>query len=170
MKPARDKSLHALGTFKLRKSTRQRQNKSRGDIRRIECNGMAQQKKRGWTHLELASLDNKLESVFGKVSWDARGLTQWLSEREHKRGLKSDYTTDAENFLERVFSVEQGAKEHWAEGNHVVFYDTTVAMDQNGKTELLAASLLRHEDAKSFQWVLAKFAEALVGWCKLNPG
>ena len=42
-------------------------------------------------------------------------------------------------------------------------------MDKDGKTKLLASSLLKHEDAKSFQWVFAKFIEAMVGWCKLNP-
>ena len=78
-----------------------------------------------WHHL-----DHKLESVFGKVSWDARGLTQWLSDRKHKLGLMSEYTQDAEGCLERVFFVEEGAKEHWAAGNHVAFYDTTHSTKQ----------------------------------------
>jgi hypothetical protein len=73
-----------------------------------------------WHHL-----DHALEEVFGKVASDARVLIQWLAERQHKQGLLSEYTTDAEGYLERVF-VGEGAKDHWARGNHVVFYDTTL--------------------------------------------
>jgi hypothetical protein len=122
-----------------------------------------------WHHL-----DHKLSTVFGNVRMDARGLTDWLGERQHKQGLMTEYTTDTEGCLERVFFVEEGAKEHWAQGNHVAFYDTThstnhsdmklgciCGMDQDGKTILLATSLIKHEDAKTFHWVFSKFIEAM---------
>jgi hypothetical protein len=122
-----------------------------------------------WHHL-----DHKLSTVFGNVRSDASGLTDWLGERKYKQGLMTEYTTDLEGCLERAFFVEKGAKEHWAQGNHVAFYDTThstnhsdmklgciCGMDQDGKTILLATSLIKHEDAKTFQWVFSKFIEAM---------
>ena len=65
-----------------------------------------------WHHL-----DHKLSTVFGNVRSDARGLTDWLGERQHKHGLMTEYTTDLEGCLERAFFAEKGAKEHyWAHG------------------------------------------------------
>lgn len=122
-----------------------------------------------WHHF-----NHKLESVLGKIAWDARVLCQWLSEREHMLNLTARYEQNSEGCLDKVFFLEEGAKEHWAKGNHVLFYDTThctnnndmklgcfCAMDNNGKTKLIAVSLIRHEDARSFLWAFNLLIEAL---------
>lgn len=57
-------------------------------------------------------LEDALQSVLGRVESDARGLTQWLSERMYTRGLTASYEQTREGCLDKVFFLEEGAKEH----------------------------------------------------------
>jgi sentrin-specific protease 1 len=119
-------------------------------------------------------VDYHVQKALGGFKWDVRESKEWLQKRFDELGLPYSYTEDADGVLERVFYVEEEALEHWKRGTKVVFFDTThstnnydlklglfVSMDWHGRTTLLAVTLLRHEDAKSFHWVFSKFADSI---------
>jgi hypothetical protein len=99
---------------------------------------------------------------------DATGLVEMLEKRKVLQGLQYDHVTEGEDGLTRVFFEFKGGRELWERsGGKVVILDSKhgtqryglkltclVTVDRNGVTQVLAASLLRHEDAESFKWVL----------------
>ena len=127
-----------------------------------------------WHHLDRA-LEKAAVSV-GKHKCDAQGLVEWLAERKYMQGLYSALGTDTEGCLTRVFYEVDGAREHWdgtAGGARLTLFDTThgtdaygmklgcfTAKDRNKRIILLAVSLIKREDAQSFEWVYNNFKKA----------
>ena len=124
-----------------------------------------------WHHL-----NHKLGAGGAVGASDITGLTQWLSWRHLAKGLHAEYTTYSMGCLDKIFNEVEGAREHLehAKGARVSFYDTThstneydlklgcvTGVDVNGKTVLLAVSLLTREDAKSFAWAFKMFQAAM---------
>jgi hypothetical protein len=130
-----------------------------------------------WHHLDRA-LARELEKLPGGVpgrGHDAAGVLEWLHERQLNHGLFSSYTTDEEARLNRLYYVVDGAAETWkrASGFSIALFDTTHSTNQydmrlgcfttrneDGRTILLAVSLVKNEDARSFAWVFGKFKES----------
>ena len=124
---------------------------------------------------DYATVYNHLRVIDGPKDMDARGLVDWLTEREKRHGLRFQIYTDADNAIERVFFEVPGALE-WQQRNfNVVLYDTTfgtngyglklgcfTGIDGEGKTILLAASLVKFEDTSSFAWAFQLFSEVMV--------
>ena len=124
---------------------------------------------------DYATVYNHLRVIDGPKDMDARGLVDWLNEREKRHGLRYDIFTDADNAIERVFFEVPGALE-WQQRNfNVVLYDTTfgtngyglklgcfTGIDGEGKTILLAVSLVKFEDTSSFAWAFRHFSEVMV--------
>ena len=118
---------------------------------------------------------NHLRVIDGPKDMDARGLVDWLVEREKRHGLRYEIFTDADNAIERVFFEVPGALESLQRNFHVVLYDTTfgtngyglklgcfTGIDGEGKTILLAVSLVKFEDTSSFAWAFRRFSEVMV--------
>lgn len=123
-----------------------------------------------WHHL-----DNFLQKFVGPVAGDARGLVEWLSNLHQCHGMDSFYDTDNTGRLTKVYYECEGARDHIraSEGARKVLYDTThgtnrygmklgcfTGVDNNGKTILLAVSLLVNEDTASFKWAFNNFAKS----------
>lgn len=123
-----------------------------------------------WNHL-----DTFLQRFDVPANGDARGLLDWLGQRHYLHGMNSYSDTDELGRLTKVFYECEEAKEHLraAEGARIVLYDTThgtnrygmklgcfTGVNQNGRTILLAVTLLTYEDTLSFKWAFDKFQEA----------
>ena len=112
---------------------------------------------------------------------DCTHLIQHLRNRESKDpSLKWEYDTDSEGCLSLVFFVMKDALKVWNEiDKYVVLFDTKrgtncyglylgcfVTVDGNGKTRVLAGSIVTRQDHDSFKWVfnefLKVFGEAVV--------
>ena len=106
---------------------------------------------------------------------DVGGVLEWLHERNLSHGLFSDYATDEEGRLTRLYYVVDGAAEAWkrASGMSIALFDTThstnkydmrlgcfTSRNEDGGTILLAVSFVKREDTRSFAWVFGKFKES----------
>ena len=129
-----------------------------------------------WKHLDraLAREMEKTRGVPGGGS-DVGGVLEWLHERNLSHGLFSDYTTDEEGRLTRLYYVVDGAAEAWkrTSGMSIALFDTThstnkydmrlgcfTSRNEDRGMILLAVSLVKREDARSFSWVFGKFKES----------
>ena len=98
-----------------------------------------------------------------------------MHERQLNHGLFSSYTTDEEARLNRLYYVVDGAAETLkrASGFSIALFDTThstiqyymrlgcfTTRNEDGRTILLAVSLVKNEDTRSFAWVFGKFKES----------
>jgi hypothetical protein len=114
-------------------------------------------------------------SVLDK-SLDCSNLLEHLQDRlEEDSSLKYYFKLDSDGILDRVFFVLPGAQAKWAKAKHaVLLYDTKhgtnkyglkvgvlTFIDENGVTQILAVSILRHEDTETFTWVFDKFCRSV---------
>jgi MULE transposase domain len=105
---------------------------------------------------------------------DCTNLHEYLYKRRSEMNLYCNLFVNSDGLLERVFFVLSGAYELWERTQHaVLLYDTKhgtnryglklgciTCMDEMGKTQVLAVSLVSNEDAESFSWVFGCFSEA----------
>ena len=106
---------------------------------------------------------------------DCSNLIQYLQERKcTDSSLTYDYCLTKDGVLSRVFFVITGGMELWdCLKEAVLLYDTKhgtnrygvklgclTTIDHTGKTQVLAASLILHEDEESFTWVFKCFSES----------
>ena len=129
-----------------------------------------------WHHLDRA-LEREMVKA-GRVpgqGHDAAGVMEWLHGRAMNHGLFSAFDTDDEGRLTRVYYIVDGAAEVWKRsvGMSIALFDMTHSTNQydmrlgcftttneDGRTALLAVSLVKREDARSFSWVFEKFKES----------
>lgn len=126
-----------------------------------------------WRHL-----DNWMTTTSGDlgVNGDARGVLEWLCQRNGEHGFHSAFTTDRQGCLNRLFFEVKGARDRWTrsvDGKMVIFdathgtneYGMKVAcfttLDREARTQLLAVSILQREDTPSFAWAFKQFNEAM---------
>ena len=109
---------------------------------------------------------------------DATNLVTHLQERMiSNSSLYFKVHTDEDGTLDRVFFVMEGAVELWLHSaKKVILLDTKhgtnrfgmklgclTTSDKNGKTRVLSATFLLHEDSPSFNWLLEQFSTAFGG-------
>jgi hypothetical protein len=102
-------------------------------------------------------------------AFDATNLITYLRQRkEHDAELDYEFTNGA---IDKVHFIAKGAREPWLQCEwSVALFDTkhgtnrygikvgcVSTVDKNGKTRVLATSLLLHEDEDSFTWVFELF-------------
>jgi hypothetical protein len=108
----------------------------------------------------------------GCLRYDASNFLAWLDERRERLGLRYRFKTDENNRLKRVYWELESAFPWRERGFDLVYFDTThgttgydmklgcfTSVDGEGKTVVLAASLLANEDTPSFAWVFDEFTE-----------
>ena len=122
-------------------------------------------------------LDRALEKALPDTTcYDAEGVLQWLVDRDRNHGLHSAWTLDDGAHLSRIFYEVDGGREEWRRaesGMRLTLYDTThgtniysmklgcfTAVNAMNHTILLAVSLIKREDAKTFVWVFEQFKTA----------
>jgi hypothetical protein len=107
---------------------------------------------------------------------DATGMVELLEKRKLTQGLQYEILAEEGEGLTRVFFEFKGGRELWERSRgKVVILDSKhgtqryglklaclVTVDRNGVTQILGASLLRHEDAPSFKWVSVVYSARAV--------
>ena len=119
---------------------------------------------------------NVLRDRAGPQLDDAVELMQWLQERSRPSGggYYFSHTLDVANCLENVYSELEEAVAWRGSGFDLVLYDTThgsngynmklgcfTSSNGEGRTVVLATSLLKYEDSGSFTWAFQEFAASL---------
>jgi hypothetical protein len=120
----------------------------------------------------LKDVQNMFQGTRFERAFDATNLIKYLRQRkENDAELDYDFTTDSNGAIDKVLFIAKGAKELWQQCEwSVALFDTKhgtnryglkvaclTTVDKNGKTRVLATSLLLHEDEDSFTWVFELF-------------
>ena len=124
-----------------------------------------------WHHLDRA-LTKALPDC--KVN-DMAGVLRWLCQQQDRHGLPYHINTDVHDRVNMIFYTVEGSQQVWdrCSGMRLAFFDTTHSMnaygmkvgcvttiDQDGKLALLAVSILKREDGRSFRWVFDRLKES----------
>ena len=106
---------------------------------------------------------------------DMAGVLRWSAHQQSKHGAKYHINTDVNDRITMVFYTVEGSQEVWDRcyGMRLAFFDTThgmnaygmkvgcvTTMDQDGKLALLAVSILKREDGRTFRWVFDRLKES----------
>ena len=121
-----------------------------------------------WTY---DTVYNMVRNV-GAKAYDASNFLAYLEERRERLHLRYSFKVDEENRLKRVYWELESAFPWRERGFDLVYFDTThettgydmklgcfTSVDGEGRTVVLAASLVVNEDTPSFAWVFDEFTE-----------
>ena len=122
----------------------------------------------------LKDIQNKYCKQAGQKSFDTTNLCEKLEKkREEDPLLHFEISLNDEAEAERIYFVTKGAHEIWKrQRGAVCMYDTKhgtntyglklgliTTVDEDGKTQALAASFVAKENQASFEWVFTRFSK-----------
>ena len=115
-----------------------------------------------WTRKDVY---NNFASKRGERYLDATNFVEFLQKRYNQNDLFFEVMTDSDGCLVNAFWILIDALHRWSDTSHAtnkygLKFGPLITIDSNGRTIILACSLLTTETEHSFEWVFSTFEKA----------